>query len=120
MNKIELHNMRLMKSSSISKNTKGYLKIRPQNKDPHEYAKLCLMLELMRNGSIVYSEAEFEGGGVGDVYDCSSGIIYEILSSETNAQLKEKIKKYPKELRVVAFRVGEDFKPPELKKEVII
>ena len=119
MNKTELHNMRLITSSSISKNTQGYLKIRPQNSRAHEHAKLNLMLELMRYGSTVYSEAEFKTGGIADIFDVTNGTIYEILNSETKAQLKSKIKKYPKELDVIAFRVGDDFKSPTLKREEI-
>jgi len=39
------------------------------------------------------------------VLDLTSGVVYEILCSETDEMFDEKIKKYPKELEIVKVRI---------------
>lgn len=47
------------------------------------------------------TEAIFLNGSRCDVFDITEGVVYEIVHSETEEQLREKIMKYPPELAVM-------------------
>ena len=61
----------------------------------HEVAKLITCLKLREEGKEFYTEARMKGGGIADIFVLDDTEIIEILSSETNEMLSEKIKKYP-------------------------
>jgi hypothetical protein len=70
----------------------------------HEGLKAKKCFGLLKDGHDFVTEAEFKGGGRADIVDLCCGIVYEVLVSESIDSLKEKIKKYPDELDVIAVR----------------
>ena len=67
--------------------------------------KLEVCIDLLSKNHKFITEAIFENGSRCDVLDLTSGVVYEILCSETDEIFEEKIKKYPKELEIVKVRV---------------
>lgn len=65
------------------------------NSDSHEIGKARIALQLLRQGHDFITEAEFRDGGRADVFDLVTGEVWEVLTSETEEECKEKIKKYP-------------------------
>ena len=64
--------------------------------------ELCCALREMKHDFL--TEAIFLNGSRCDVLDVTEGVIYEILHSETEEQLAEKILKYPETLTVMKVR----------------
>ena len=74
----------------------------------HEMIKARICLELSRRDVSYICEAPFEHGQA-DILVLDEGIVIEILVSETEKKLKEKVKKYPNELEVIAVKRWEDY-----------
>ena len=70
----------------------------------HILKKLNICIELKELKHEFICEAIFTNGSRADVVDLTSGIIYEILVSEDEEKFYEKIKKYPKEFRVIKVK----------------
>ena len=70
----------------------------------HIVKKLEICFELKEMNHKFLTEAIFKNGSRCDVFDITEGVIYEILCSETDRQFREKIKKYPKVLRIVKVK----------------
>ena len=64
--------------------------------------EVCCVLRELRHDFL--TEAIFLNGSRCDVLDITEGVVYEILHSETEEQLAEKIKHYPDELRIIKVR----------------
>lgn len=69
----------------------------PNNTMYHELMKFRVYTMLRDAGHLVITEAIFENNKRADVFDCSMGIIYEILHKEKELSL-DKIKEYPCEI----------------------
>lgn len=61
--------------------------------------EICCTLREMQHDFL--TEALFLNGSRCDVLDITEGVVYEILYSETEEQLAEKVKKYPLELAII-------------------
>lgn len=61
--------------------------------------EICCVLRELKHDFL--TEAIFANGSRCDVLDITEGVVYEILHSETEKQLAEKIKRYPETLRVL-------------------
>lgn len=70
----------------------------------HVYRKVEVCCWLREVGHDFLTEAIFLNGSRCDVLDITEGVVYEILYSETEKQLAEKIKQYPKELQIIKVR----------------
>lgn len=69
----------------------------------HEQIKFDICWELKKMKMEFVTEARFKNEkGVADILILDTGTVIEILVSETLEQVKEKVKKYPDELEVVA------------------
>lgn len=68
------------------------------NTNEHELEKVRMVLELMRAGRQVVTEAVFHNGCRADIFVLDSGRVIEILHSETEEEAKEKTKNYPLEI----------------------
>ena len=86
----------------------GCFRWHDSNSDAHELKKLEVFLERKRLGHSVMTEAVFEGGGRCDVLDLSSGLVIEILASETEEEAREKVGLYPASLEVMFVEVDKD------------
>ena len=71
----------------------------------HILKKLDICISLKNSNHDFITEAIFSNGSRADVVDLTAGEIYEILVSEDERELIEKIKKYPKCFRVIKFKV---------------
>lgn len=78
----------------------NYLCTSNHNSDEHELAKYLKFRELRKLEHTVITEAKFTGGGIADLIDLTTFTIIEILSSETEKECSEKVKKYPEFLNV--------------------
>ncbi|MBI1972957.1 hypothetical protein HYS50_03055 [Candidatus Woesearchaeota archaeon] len=70
----------------------------------HIYKKVeicCWLLEMKHD---FLTEAIFLNGSRCDVLDITEGVVYEILHSETEEQLLEKIRKYPPGVGIMKVR----------------
>lgn len=67
----------------------------------HVLKKLEICMDLKEWGHEFITEAIFQNGARADVFDLTEGVVYEILCSETEAELEAKIKKYPRELNIM-------------------
>jgi len=83
----------------------GCFRINKHNSVEHENKKYEVYYELRTLGHELITEAEFKTGGRCDILDLTDGTIIEILHSETEKELKEKIKKYPSFLPVTTIKV---------------
>lgn len=61
--------------------------------------ELCTMLREMKHDFL--TEAIFLNGSRCDILDITAGVVYEVLHSETEEQLAEKVKHYPEQLTVM-------------------
>jgi len=82
----------------------GCFRINLHNSPEHENKKFEVYQELLRLGHEIIIEAEFKNKGRADILDLD-GTIIEILHSETEKELKEKIKKYPSFLTILKIKV---------------
>lgn len=80
------------------------------NSDKHEDMKYKVFKYLRKLNIPVMVEPIFNNGfGKADILDCLNGIIYEITFTETEEELKEKIKKYPDIFEVRKIDVTKKF-----------
>ncbi len=85
------------------------------NSDFHELTKALICLEIQKEGKEYVSEAEFTKGGRADILILDTGTAIEILASEKIKEVKEKVKKYPEELEVVATTSFKEWKEDNYK-----
>ena len=78
----------------------GWVKLRNNISKEHLMKQIEVAYELVRQGHEVVIEAKFTSGIRADVLDITTGKIIEILKTETLAEAKEKITKYPDFLEV--------------------
>ena len=72
----------------------------------HELKKFDLWYNLINLGHELFVEAHFKSyKGICDVLDLDEGICYEIMDSETEKKLSNKIARYPKELEIRRIKV---------------
>lgn len=100
--KIEVENRKLRNLIRPSNRKTGCLKFYANEGTNHKYHKFLVFNLLLENGWEVYSEAIFKSGSRCDILGIKEGqgIIVEILSTEEVKECQEKIKMYPKDLRV--------------------
>jgi len=70
----------------------------------HILKKLEICMELKDWEHEFITEAIFTNGARCDVLDLTEGTVYEILCTETDETFNEKVKEYPKELKIVKIR----------------
>ena len=79
------------------------------NSFEHESAKLKEFMRLKQLGHKVLTEAKFKNGsGITDIIDLTTGIITEILWTETLEEAKKKVEKYPdyfEDIRFLKIRI---------------
>ena len=73
----------------------------------HELAKTKKAYELIDDGWTIVTEAIFKNGSRADIFIPETLQVFEILHSETEKMLKEKIKKYPQELEIFYLKSSE-------------
>jgi len=78
----------------------GWVKLINNISKEHLMKQIEIAYELVNQGHEVVIEAKFNSGIRADVLDITTGTIIEILHSETLAEAKEKVKKYPDFLEV--------------------
>lgn len=74
------------------------VRVNAENSDGHEYRKVALALEALRNGEDFLTEAEFVNNGKAgrcDFVNLDRAVIIEILGSEKEESIEEKRKYYP-------------------------
>lgn len=64
----------------------------------HEILKSIVSTLLIKNKHEIITEAIFETGGRADIYDLSTGVVYEILHTETYNYFISKLDRYPQEI----------------------
>lgn len=105
----EIENQRLLKSSSICKNTEGYIKLNKHNTYEHELKKFNMAWQTLKEGDKFYTEAEFKDNQCrADLFNISKGVIVEILLSETIEEFEKKKSYYPKELTICAVKCDKE------------
>jgi len=96
---------RLLQKIVFRDRKEGYVKIYPNNTKEHELTKFLVCDKLKRLGYKVYTECRFENNcGRADIVAISEegkGYIIEILCSETQERLNEKLNKYPIEFELI-------------------
>jgi len=99
------NNFSLVRFSNRTGNQLNSLRFSLSESKQHIMKKLEVCIDLLSKNHKFITEAIFENGSRCDVLDLTSGVVYEILCSETDEIFEEKIKKYPKELEIVKVRV---------------
>lgn len=79
------------------------------NSKKHEITKFLVFLTLRDWNHDVFTEAIFLNGCRADIIDVSEGIIYEIINTEKEKSLKEKIKNYPNIFEVRRIDANKEF-----------
>lgn len=107
----ELENHKLLNQLRFTSRKEGYVKIHSHNSLPHELVKFQIAYKLKKQKYLVYSEVEFIKGGKADLVAIKegNGWIIEVLHSETEKQLSEKVKKYPNLFSLIKVNT-QDFK----------
>jgi len=94
-----------MREADFSYNLKeGVCKFNNHNSEIHELAKAKLMIRFMKNGHKVYSEVIWKNKSRSDLVCADTGMIHEILMSETMEQARKKEKYYPASLMINYWR----------------
>ena len=89
----------------------GHCKLSKHRSPKHEQAKEKVQHLAMRAGYKAYSEVIFiNNRGIADIFLPEVMKVYEILESETMAEYKKKIAKYPPELEIIPLRVEDVLK----------
>lgn len=84
------------------------------NSDEHELAKYLVYRECIKKDINVMVECHFRLGGRADIFNIDSGIVVEILSTETMEQFQKKKAYYPKDLILFPIVATEIIKGREL------
>ncbi len=74
----------------------------------HIIKKLDICIELKELKHVFITEAIFSNNSRADVVDLTTGEIYEILCSESEENFEEKIKKYPRNFRIIKIKVNSE------------
>lgn len=100
--------LRLVKESNVKINV-----IRGSSGETMQHylakTKLCEILQTFKKWYI--TEARFKTGGRADILNLDDLTVYEVLMTETEAQFKEKLKYYPKGLKIIGFKATDVLKP---------
>ena len=89
----------------------GHNKLSKHRSTDHEQAKGKVQHLAMKIGYKAYSEVIFVNNmGIADVYLPEILRVYELLGSETMAEYKKKIAKYPPELEIIPLKVEDVLK----------
>lgn len=84
------------------------VKISSANTYQHEMVKAAICTILIRRKHEVVTEAIFEGGGRADVFDLTTGVVYEVLHTEDQAYFESKKDRYPQEIvEIVPVKTGD-------------
>ncbi len=86
------------------------VKLAKNNTPEHEWMKCALCWILTLQGRDYITEAIFKTGGRADVFCIDTCTVYEILHTESEKTFKEKIKKYPEEVEVIAIKTDRPLK----------
>jgi len=101
---INRRNLNLVRMSNRIGSKTNCLRWSDSETKEHVLKKLEICMELKEWGHGFITEATFKNGTRCDVFDITEGVIYEILCTETDEKYEEKIKKYPKEVRVMKVK----------------
>jgi len=93
-NKDEIRMVMRNKSLFDWRSQRNVIKFNPANGLIHELVKAAICYKLLEAGHDFLTEAEFKGGRA-DVVDLTTGVIYEIMESETNTSIEAKRAVYP-------------------------
>ena len=92
----------------------NHFRYSPNNTDEHEDLKYEVFKRLRKLDRPVMVEPIFENGSRADLLDGLKLRIYEITHSETEEQLKEKIKSYPDIFEVIRIDTKEGIKEGDI------
>ena len=111
----EFKRSRLIQKIRFSNRSGSYvnhIRVFKNNTRDHEFKKFEICWELILNGYEILTESIFTNGSRADIVGIKEGrgIIIEVLKSETEKQLAEKIKKYPTEFEIFSIKTNEEFK----------
>ncbi len=81
------------------------IRLNPTCSDLHNNKIISLCLEFLKNQIPFMTEAEFIYGGRADLITLYDKTIYEVMVSETDKSIENKIKKYPDSFKIVKVRV---------------
>jgi len=95
-----------IKSLSCKRNV---ININTGNTVHHEQTKFRICYELQKQGIHYVTEARMGNKGVADILVLDKAQIIEILASETEDEVKNKVKKYPSEIEIVSVRGWEEY-----------
>jgi len=87
---------------------RNMVKIGKGNTKAHERTKFDICWGLLQEDRNFVTEARFKSGGRADVFDITTGVVYEVICSETKKQCEEKVKKYPCELEIIIVEAIKD------------
>lgn len=107
-----------IKFNSLSGSKENLFNYCKNNSDLHEIVKFRTFIELIKRNYIVYSEVEFKKGGRADLVcidQKGEGHIFEIVNSESNESIKNKLDKYP-----IDFEVHVIYCNKNLEEQIII
>jgi len=86
------------------------IKISSANSYEHELIKSIISIILIEKKHEIVTEAIFETGGRADIFDLTTGIVYEVLHTESEEYFLNKKLTYPKEICEIVDIRTKDFK----------
>ena len=93
---------RLVRHSNRSGSHRNCIRIAKSSSWAHEYMKVKLAWNLIREGHEILTEAIFLNNCRADVLDLDTGTVYEVTHSEDGTSLKKKAARYPEGLTIVS------------------
>jgi len=102
-------NLNTIRYNNRSGSHDGCVRISVSNTLEHEFAKLKLVYLLKKQKKQVMTEVIFNTGGRADVVDLS-GVIYEVLHTETLEMAKTKEKYYPPNFLIYYYKASDILK----------
>ena len=99
-----------IRASNRSGSHVNCLRLFKNNTIEHEQTKFLVCWTLLKWGHEFITEPIFNNGKRADVIDLNTGIIYEVIKSETEEKLADKVESYPGVFEVRKVNANEPFK----------
>jgi len=81
----------------------------------HEIIKAAISIILIKKGNEIVTEAHFVNGGRADVFDLTTGNVYEVLHTESQEYFNSKKHRYPQEIREIVGIKTDQFQDMNLE-----
>lgn len=80
------------------------IRLNPANTLEHEFKKVELCWDMLKNNQEFITEARFKCGVRADIFEINAGIVWEVMHTEKEKSIQEKIEKLPKHIQLIKIK----------------